>query len=346
MSGWRDLDGVRQPLPLDDWTTDRLLAGMVDPDDAPPGYAGLARALSSARGPVEAGELAGRDRIVAAVATAVAEASPPTPVSTPLRRRSMVSRLFGTKVAAAAMTTVLLATGAAAATGSLPGAVQDAANAVADRVGVTLPMGDPTDIVPASTQGKDAQTARDARLAEHDADEAPEAPADGSGDVVSDPVTDVPVAVDDDSENGTPASQEGVNAHIVRDLRNSDDPAADSTTDWKAVRDEFHAEHKAEHAPDPAPAADDARARRDGHLATVEQEKAERDALKDDDSDDVADNDSDDQGDDVADNDDSDHRGDDVADDDDADEDESGQGQGHEHDDEHEDVEDDAPAAS
>jgi hypothetical protein len=237
------------------------------------------------------------------------------------------------------MTTVLLATGAAAATGSLPGAAQDAANAVADRVGVTLPLGDSTDVVPASTQGKDAQTARDARLAEHDADEAP---ADGSGDVVTDPVTDVPVVPDDDSENGTPASQEGVNAHIVRDLRNSDDPAADSTLDWKALRDQFHAEHKAEHASDPAPAADDAQARRDEHLATVEQEKAERDAAKDARPAD----DADDQGDDVADDDNADDQGDDVADDDDADEDESGKGQTHEHDDdEHEDDEADAPAA-
>ncbi|MGH2670969.1 MAG: hypothetical protein ACRDH5_17965, partial [bacterium] len=97
MTDRRDLDGVRQPLPLDDWTADRLLAGLVDPDDAPPGYAGLARALTGAHGPAEAGDLAGRERIVAAVAAAVADASPPTTVSTSPRRRPMISRLLGPK---------------------------------------------------------------------------------------------------------------------------------------------------------------------------------------------------------------------------------------------------------
>ncbi len=330
MSGWRDLDGVRQPLPLDDRTTDRLLAGMVDPDDAPPGYAGLARALGTARGPVEAGELVGRDRIVAAVAAAVAEASPPTTVSNPLRRRSMVSRLFGTKVAAAAMTTVLLATGAAAATGSLPGPVQGVVSDAADNVGVDLPDGtDTPEVLPViAPDGDDqgdhdeADEVGDDNYGQGDDDQGDHHEAD---DADGDTDTDAP-----DAENGTPASQEGVNAHIVRDVRNSDDPAADSTLDWKALRDQFHAEHKAEHAADPAPAADDAQARRDERLATLEQEKAERDALKD-----------------ARPADDADDQGDDVADDDDAaDDDESGKGQTHEHDDdEHEDDEDVAPAA-
>ncbi|MGH8976180.1 MAG: hypothetical protein ACRD0C_23570, partial [Acidimicrobiia bacterium] len=149
MSDWRDLDGVRQPLPLDDWTADRLLAGMVDPDDAPPGYAGLARALSHARGPVESGDLAGRDRIVVAVADAVAEASPPTTVPVPLRRRTMLSRLLCTKVAAATMTTVLLATGAAAATGSLPDPAQSLVSDAADVVGIEVPDA-PGDEAPAA----------------------------------------------------------------------------------------------------------------------------------------------------------------------------------------------------
>jgi hypothetical protein len=247
MTGWRDLDVVRQPLPLDDWTADRLLAGMVDPDDAPPGYAGLARTLGQARGPVEAGELSGRELIVAAVTAAVADVSPPITVSTSPRRKSMFTRLFGTKLAAATLTTALLASGAAAATGSLPGPVQDVVSDVADRVRVALPVGDAEEETPASQEGRDAHAARDIRHLERDAAKA------AAELIKEDKKTAKESAEAGEAETGgeqpgkvTPVSEGGQNAHKVRDERDAlkgehrageDAAAADEHDADKAERD-------------------------------------------------------------------------------------------------------------
>jgi hypothetical protein len=51
--------------PLDDDTAERLLAGRVSPDDAPPGYAGVAGILQAASGPAAPEELAGREAALA-----------------------------------------------------------------------------------------------------------------------------------------------------------------------------------------------------------------------------------------------------------------------------------------
>ena len=45
-------------VPLDADTAERLLSGRLDPDDAPPGYAEVARVLQAAAGPAEEAELA------------------------------------------------------------------------------------------------------------------------------------------------------------------------------------------------------------------------------------------------------------------------------------------------
>jgi hypothetical protein len=58
-------DGVtpERPLadPLDDDTADRLLAGRIGPDDAPPGYAGVTGVLQAAAGPGGGAGAGGRD---------------------------------------------------------------------------------------------------------------------------------------------------------------------------------------------------------------------------------------------------------------------------------------------
>ena len=46
-------------VPLDDDTAERLLAGRLHPEDAPPGYAEVARLLRAAAGPPSPEELAG-----------------------------------------------------------------------------------------------------------------------------------------------------------------------------------------------------------------------------------------------------------------------------------------------
>ena len=51
-------------VPLDADTAERLLSGRLDPDDAPPGYAEVARLLQAAAAPADATELA--DEAIAA----------------------------------------------------------------------------------------------------------------------------------------------------------------------------------------------------------------------------------------------------------------------------------------
>ena len=51
--------------PLDDDTAERLVAGRVGPDDAPPGYARVASVLQAAAGPAAPEELAGREAALA-----------------------------------------------------------------------------------------------------------------------------------------------------------------------------------------------------------------------------------------------------------------------------------------
>ena len=59
------------PVPaLDDDTAERLLSGRLDPDDAPPAYAGVARLLQTAAAPPDPDELAGQEAALALFRTA------------------------------------------------------------------------------------------------------------------------------------------------------------------------------------------------------------------------------------------------------------------------------------
>lgn len=59
------------PIPaLDDDTAERLLSGRLDPDDAPPAYAGVARLLQTAAAPPDSDELAGQEAALALFRTA------------------------------------------------------------------------------------------------------------------------------------------------------------------------------------------------------------------------------------------------------------------------------------
>jgi hypothetical protein len=137
MTDWNDLPDEMRRLRLDRGTLDRLLAGGVDPDDAPPGYSEVARVLQAV---VTAGD---HDELVhetTHVALAMELLKKHSPASTPsdgrsgkmLRSRRM--RLGGLVVVGA----LVGSTGLAAA-GVLPDAAQDAVSNVFDRVGITLP---------------------------------------------------------------------------------------------------------------------------------------------------------------------------------------------------------------
>lgn len=120
-----------RPRYPDDRTTDRLLAGVVDTADAPPGFAGTAHLLGRAAG--EFTPIGADADFVSVLATTIA-----TPPVAP-RRKSMFAKLLTAKAAAAAAAVVLSATTAAAATGSLPEAAQTGAAKAADHLGINLP---------------------------------------------------------------------------------------------------------------------------------------------------------------------------------------------------------------
>jgi hypothetical protein len=127
-------------FPIDDTTADRLLAGGLSPEDAPPGYAGIAGAIRSATGPTVPAELAGEDLVVAAGAAAVRSAQTIRP--TMPGRQPMLTKMRSAKVAAFAVAAVLGASGvAAAATGNLPAAVQSTVSHDLGHVSIAVPHG-------------------------------------------------------------------------------------------------------------------------------------------------------------------------------------------------------------
>jgi hypothetical protein len=133
MSPWRDLDSEMQRLPLDTDTADRLLAGSVAPEDAPPGYAGVATLLAAVADSPTADDLSRESETVALLAAVVRSSQPKM---TKPRRRSIVPRL---KLAAAFATVALAGTTGLALAGSLPGAAQDIASSMLAQVGVSVP---------------------------------------------------------------------------------------------------------------------------------------------------------------------------------------------------------------
>jgi hypothetical protein len=128
-----DLDNGMKPLPLDPNTTDRLLRGAVKPDDAPPGYAEVARLVHAVIAEPSPGELAGKYEAVAAMARALG--------SRQATRRAAPSRattLLKAKVAALLVGVTLLSGTNLALAGALPAPAQDAASAILAKVGVSV----------------------------------------------------------------------------------------------------------------------------------------------------------------------------------------------------------------
>jgi hypothetical protein len=106
----------QMPRAVDKDTADRLLTGRLDPADAPPGYAAVARLLAAATAPASPDELASEPAV-----TAEFVAMTRSRLRTPIRRRAagMPSKLMRVKAAAAIVAAVLSIGGAAAATGLL-----------------------------------------------------------------------------------------------------------------------------------------------------------------------------------------------------------------------------------
>ncbi|MHB1919452.1 MAG: hypothetical protein ACYCSX_12335, partial [Acidimicrobiales bacterium] len=110
MTAERDLYDEMHRWPIDDDTADRLLAGTVDPKDAPPGYEAVARLVRTARGPALPSELGREASIVSAAVAALAPASPSTSKEVPMRKKLVPFKL----AAASAVGVIGFATAAAA----------------------------------------------------------------------------------------------------------------------------------------------------------------------------------------------------------------------------------------
>jgi hypothetical protein len=136
MSFWSDMDYDMQPL--DTNTADRLLAGAIQPEDAPPGYAELARVLRAASAETTAEELAREAEVVAMVAAAVVRSSSSVHASSS-RRSYMPFALSRPRISAALVAVCLACSVGLASAGALPGAAQEIASTMLDKVGISVP---------------------------------------------------------------------------------------------------------------------------------------------------------------------------------------------------------------
>jgi hypothetical protein len=148
----RHADPDADPLALDEETVEQLLSGRLSPSQAPPRYAEVAALLAATAAPPTPEELAGQAAALAelrAVTRVRAVGSRRARAAKPPRRRRFT-------LAAVVVVGALVTGGvAAAATGRLPGPVQEAARSILDTAGGAEP-GTPTQ--PAPAQGSHAST--------------------------------------------------------------------------------------------------------------------------------------------------------------------------------------------
>jgi hypothetical protein len=116
-----------------------LADGSVSPDDAPPGYAGVAELLGRARRGVR-GEAAREAATVAAMSAAVLEhLGTPTTI---VRGKKMLSKVLTVKAGVLAGAVLLGGGTAAAASGSLPTPAQSAVHNALSHLDISVPSGD------------------------------------------------------------------------------------------------------------------------------------------------------------------------------------------------------------
>lgn len=135
----RDLEDEMRNFILDHQTADRLLAGRIEPDDAPPGYTEVAALLRASTWlpSVEP------ERELATV-TAMAEEIRSRPaVNAPGHGRPPMKRLVRARTTALVIGGTLMATTGLAFAGALPDPAQGVAAAMLAKIGITVPGPDP-----------------------------------------------------------------------------------------------------------------------------------------------------------------------------------------------------------
>jgi hypothetical protein len=132
---------------LDGDTLERLLAGRVEPDDAPPGYAEVARVLGAVVTPFDSADLDLEADHVAAARMLVTQRSPVSGRSDGTSN-VMHPKGYRLKVVGILVFGTLLGTSGLAAAGVLPDTAQEKLSNVLDRVGISIPTGHPASSVP------------------------------------------------------------------------------------------------------------------------------------------------------------------------------------------------------
>jgi hypothetical protein len=139
MTSWDDLPDEMRRLALDRSTADRLAGGLIPPDDAPPGYAEVARVIRSIAARPDPAELRRLEDDVRAFAAVVASERPAHDVGSARRRSRMRPVVRTAKIAAIVVAGTLALTTGAAMAGALPGAAQGVAHDVLSKLGITVP---------------------------------------------------------------------------------------------------------------------------------------------------------------------------------------------------------------
>ena len=136
---------------FDRTSSDRLLAGDPAAGEATPAVAALLRAATPSPGREPS------EPLLAAMAAEARSSFDPSP--TPTRNKTVIAKILTAKVAAVAAVVAFTATGAAAATGSLPDSAQDGIARAVSHVGVNLPSSADSDTGDATENlGPDATT--------------------------------------------------------------------------------------------------------------------------------------------------------------------------------------------
>ena len=152
MTDWGDLPDEMRRSGLDRDTIERMLAGRMGPDDAPPGYSEVARFLMAAADTTDREALVHEAEHVA-LAMALTEGSPASHLSNgrskdvkskdvkhkDVKYKDVKWRSRRLKVGGLVVVGALVGSTGLAAAGVLPDAAQDAFSNVLDRVGISVP---------------------------------------------------------------------------------------------------------------------------------------------------------------------------------------------------------------
>jgi hypothetical protein len=142
---------------IDDNSAEALLRGRMDPDDAPPDLREVAALVASARGPASFDELVGESETVRLIGSAIGEEATPSRAGS-CRRTRTVGRLLPVKVLSLASLFIVGTGVAAAATDSLPRAIQSTVSQELSHAGISVPRPKGTEPVGSGATSRDEST--------------------------------------------------------------------------------------------------------------------------------------------------------------------------------------------